>query len=87
MVDVLADAEDLAHEAELLLEGVPGGDFRGGAVGAQEVPGVEAREVLDCAHELVATHGGGDEAQVVSHRGVVDDGVGDHDGGLSRRIC
>lgn len=82
MLDVLADAEELAHEAELLLGLGPGGDGGGDGVGAEEVPGVEAGEVLDGAEELVAADGGCDELEVMGHRGVVDDGVGDHcDGG------
>lgn len=78
VLDVLAEAKDLADEAELLLDGIPGGDLGGAAVGTEEVPGVEAGEILEDAHELVAADGGGDEAQVVGHRGVVDEGVGDH---------
>lgn len=78
VLDVFADAHDLAGETELLLDGVPGGHLGGGAVCAEEVPGVEAGEVLDRAEDLVAADGGGDEAQVMGHRGVVDEGVGDH---------
>lgn len=78
VLEVLANAHDLAGEAELLLDGVPGGHLGRGAVGAQQVPGVEAGEVLERAEDLVAADGGGDEAEVVSHRGVVDEGVGDH---------
>jgi hypothetical protein len=78
VLDVLAEAHDLAGEAELLLEGVPGQDGGGEGVGAEEVPGVEAGKVLDGAEELVAADGGGDELEVVGHRGVVDDCVGDH---------
>lgn len=50
----LADAQDLAGRAELLLDCVVGVDGGLGFVGAVEVPGVEAGEVLDCAEELVA---------------------------------
>ncbi|KAH6610662.1 hypothetical protein Trco_000682 [Trichoderma cornu-damae] len=64
VLHVLADAEDLAGEAELLLDGVPGRHLRGRAVGAEEVPGVEAGEVLQRAEDLVAADGGGDEAEV-----------------------
>ncbi|PNY23105.1 Uncharacterized protein TCAP_06944 [Tolypocladium capitatum] len=35
VLDGLAEAQDLAGEAEVLLEGVPGGHLGGGAVGAQ----------------------------------------------------
>ncbi|KND86441.1 hypothetical protein TOPH_08930 [Tolypocladium ophioglossoides CBS 100239] len=90
VLDGLAEAQDLAGEAEVLLEGVPGGHLGGGAVGAQQVPGVEAGEVLDGAEELVAADGGGDEAEVVGHRGVVDEGVCDHGGGcvdVDVRVC
>lgn len=80
MLDEFAGAEDLAEQAELLLEGVPRGDLVRGCVRAEEVPGVEAGKVLEDAHELVATEGGGHVAQVVRYRGVVDEGVGDHDG-------
>lgn len=50
----LADAQDLAGRAELLLHCVVRVDGGLGLVGAVEVPGVEAGEVLDCAEELVA---------------------------------
>lgn len=85
VLEVLADAHDFAGEAELLLDGVPGGHLGRGAVGAQEVPGVEAGKVLEGAEDLVAADGGGDEAEVVSHRGVVDESVGDHFGRVCRR--
>lgn len=81
VLDVLADAHQLAGEAELLLDGGPRGDLGGGAIGPVEVPGVEASKVLQDAEDLVTTDGGRDEAQVVSHAGVVDEGVGDHCGG------
>lgn len=82
VLEVLSDAHNLAGEAELLLDGVPGGHLGRGAVGAQEVPGVEAGKVLQRAEDLVAADGGGDEAEVVSHRGVVDESVDDHFGGF-----
>ena len=82
VLNVLAEAHDFTYEAELLLDGIPGGDLGVGAVGAEEVPGVEAGEVLEGAEELVAADGGGYELEVVGYRGVVDDGIGDHDGGL-----
>lgn len=83
VLDVLADAEDLARQAELLLGDVPGGDLGLGGIGAQEVPGVEAGEVLDGAEELVAADGGGDEAEVVLDGGVVHERVDDHFDGCS----
>lgn len=54
MLDELADAQDLARRAELLLHGVVGVDGRLGAVGAVQVPGVETREVLQRAEDLIA---------------------------------
>jgi len=77
--DVLPRAHDLADEPKLFLQGLPWRNLGGGAVGAEEVPGVEAGKVLDCAEEFVATDGGGEEFYVVSHRRVVDEGVGHHD--------
>lgn len=80
VLDVLADAEDLARQAELLLGGFPGEDLGLCRSGAEEVPGVEAGKVLDRAQELVAADGGGDEAQVVRYGGVVGECVDDHCG-------
>lgn len=54
MFGELADAQDLAGCAELFLDGVVGVDGGLGFVGAVEVPGIEAGEVLDRAEELVA---------------------------------
>ncbi len=82
MLDVLADAHELARQAELLLEGLEGRDAAGRRVGAVQVPGVEAREVLDGAQELVAADGRGDVFEVVRYGGVVDEGVGDHGCGV-----
>lgn len=54
MLDVLAEAQALAREPEVLLDGVEGRDGALRGVGAVEVPGVEAGEVLERAEELVA---------------------------------
>jgi hypothetical protein len=62
----------------LLLDGLPGSNLPRCGIGAEEVPGVEAREVLKCAEELVSACGGRDELEVVSHRGVVHESVGNH---------
>ncbi len=78
MLDVLADAHELSGEPKLLLDGLEGSNFPRGTVRTEEIPGVEAREVLDCAKEFVAAYGGGYEFEVVGHRGVVDEGVGNH---------
>ena len=86
VLNILADAEELAGEAELGLEGGEGGGGAAGRVGAEEVPGVEAGEVLDRAEELVAANGGGEELEVVGHRGVVDEGVGDHGGRRKKNV-
>lgn len=80
VLDVFAEAHELADEAELLLQSGPGRDGGGHGVGAQQVPRVEAGEVLDDAEELIAAEGGGHVLEVMCHRGVVDDGVGDHGG-------
>ena len=60
MLDVLADAHELSRKPELLLDGFEGRDGRWQGVGPEEVPGIEAGEVLDCAEDLVAADGGGD---------------------------
>lgn len=54
MLDELADTHDLAGGAELLLDGIVGVDGGLGLVGAVQVPGVEAGEVLQGAEELVS---------------------------------
>ena len=54
MLDILADAQAFAREAEVFLDGFEGGNEASGGVGAEEVPGVEAGEVLEGAEELVA---------------------------------
>lgn len=55
VLDELADTQDLARGAELLLDGVEGFDGGLGTVGAEEVPGVEAGEVLECTEDFVTT--------------------------------
>lgn len=54
MFDILAETESFAGEAELLLDGFERGDEAGWAVGSEEVPCVEAGEVLEGSEELVA---------------------------------
>lgn len=78
MLDVLANAHELAGEPELLLDGIEGSDLRRRAVGAVQIPGIEAGEVLERAQELVAADRRGDKLEVVGHGGVVDEGIGDH---------
>lgn len=55
MFDILTDAEEFTREGELFLDGLEGVDFRLGIVGAEEVPGEEAGEVLEGSDGLVAT--------------------------------
>lgn len=54
VLDVLADAEQLAREAEVGFYRQEGRDCQWGGVGAEQVEGEEAREVLQRAEELVA---------------------------------
>lgn len=56
VLDELADTHHLTRRAELLLDGVEGGDGRLRPVRAQQVPGVEAREVLQRTQKLVPTN-------------------------------
>ena len=72
----------LPTRINLLLDGIERSDLPGRTVRAVKIPGVEAREVLDCSEELVTAHCRGYVLEVVSHRGVVDEGVGDHLGGV-----
>lgn len=53
MLDILANSQRFAREPELLLDGFEGCDKSGWIVGAEEVPGVEAGEVLESAEQLV----------------------------------
>lgn len=54
MFDELAQAHGFAGLAEGFLDGIVAGDGRGGVVGAVEVPGEEAGEVLNGSEGLVA---------------------------------
>ena len=54
MFDILAEAESLASESELLLDGFKGGDKAGWIVGSEQIPGIEAGEVLKSTEELIA---------------------------------
>lgn len=65
MLHVLADAHKLARETELLLDGLEGRNGARERICSEQVPGVEAGEVLDCAQELVAADGRGDVFEVV----------------------
>lgn len=55
MLDELAQAQQLARHAEVLLDRIVLGDLGLRVVGAVQVPRVEARPVLQRAQELVAT--------------------------------
>lgn len=54
MFNEFAESQDFAGYAELFFEGIPRRDRGGWVVGAEEVPGVEAGEVLDCAEGFVS---------------------------------
>ena len=54
MLHVLPEAHALADQGEVFLQVVPGGDGCCCGIGAQEVPGVEAGEVLEGSEEFVA---------------------------------
>jgi hypothetical protein len=91
VLDILPDAHDLSCRAEVFLDSFPWRDGGGGVSFAQEVPAQEPCQVLECSQGLVAAYRGGDEAQVMRYRGVIDEGVGDHGevmcrcGGMGRR--
>ena len=55
MLHILAHPHQLPREPELSLDGSKHGDARSAMAFAVEVKGEEARKVLDCAEELVAT--------------------------------
>ncbi len=55
VLDILADAQGFSSEAELLLDGFVRGDDSRRVIRSEEVPGVEAREVLEGTEELIAT--------------------------------
>src|SRR5258707_916506 len=78
-VSGVTHAHGFADQAELLLDGLPGSNLPRCGIGAEEVPGVEPGEVLQRAEELVAAGGRSDKLEVVSHRGVVHESVGNHD--------
>lgn len=67
MLDEFPEAQGFADEPELLFDGVVGGDFGGGGVEPEEVPRVEAGEVLERAQEFVAADW---RREVVSRGGV-----------------
>jgi hypothetical protein len=54
VLDKLSEPHHFSHEGEVLLDRLIRGDGRRGIVGSVQVPGVEAREVLERAEELVA---------------------------------
>lgn len=54
VLEELAHTHELTGSSELLLNGIVGVDGRLWLVGAVQIPGIEAGEVLDCAKKLVA---------------------------------
>lgn len=79
VLDKLAHAHQLPRQAELLLGRLEGRDRRLGMVGAVEVPGQEARKVLESPQDLVAADRRGRIFEEVGH-GRVLESVGDHGG-------
>ena len=77
MLDKLAHAHQLARRAERLLGRFIRGDGRRGSVGAVQIPGKEAREVLEGAEHFVTS----DWEEVL----VRDVHVGMYDTGVVRR--
>lgn len=71
-------AHGFADEAELLFDSLPGSNLTRCGIGTEEVPSVEAREVLQSSKELVAAGGRGYELEVMRHRWVVHKSVGNH---------
>lgn len=78
MLHILPHAHQFPSKSKLLLDRLPRRNFCWGPIRPEEVPGVESREVLQCAQELIAAHRRGNKFEVVRYRGVVDEGVGDH---------
>ena len=64
MLDILPKPQSFPSERELLFDGFEGRDQARRAVGAVEVPGIEACEILNCSEDLVAT-----DCQEVSVKG------------------
>ena len=56
VLHILANSEHLSRKAELPLDGLEGGDDASWVVGAVEIPGVEAGEILEGAEEFVTTN-------------------------------
>ena len=75
MLDILPDPHQFASEEELLFDGVEGHDGGGGGVGAEEIPGVEAGEVLEGAEDFVATNWRGELDGVGGVEGRDDEGL------------
>lgn len=86
MLNILSNAHGLARLSKVLLDCLPWRDGGGGVALAEEVPAQEAAEELDSTEGLVAAECGGDEAQVVGDRRVVNEGVGDHSCGVARDV-
>lgn len=64
MVEVrigMAYAQSFSHKPELLLDCLPRRDLPRRAICAEQVPGIEAGEVLQCSEELISADGRRDE--------------------------
>lgn len=78
MLDVLAHAHQFARQAELRFDGSERRDGRGERICTEEVPGVEAREVLNGSEELISAYCGTDVLEIVRDGGVVSESIDDH---------
>lgn len=56
VLDILSNPQGFSCEAEVLFDSFVGCDQPGGVVCSEEIPRVEAREVLEGAEELVTTN-------------------------------
>lgn len=54
MLDILTEAESFSGESELLFDGFEGSDEARWIVCSEEIPGVEAGEVLESTEELIS---------------------------------
>ena len=55
MLDILSYSQELSSQAKLLLDSLPWYNSGSWTIGSEEVPGIEAREVLKGTNKLIAT--------------------------------
>lgn len=87
MLNVLAETHRLPDSPELRLHSAPWRNSSSIVALAQKIPAEEAREVLERAEDLVATDGGGDEAEVMGGKGVGGNGDEGSDSGHFCGFC